>query len=54
MNEAIRIDDKKAHVEADRCEGCGSCYYACPTNAIRLEPLRQVRETAQKREPVGV
>jgi dihydroorotate dehydrogenase len=54
MNEAIRIDDNKAHVEAERCEGCGSCYYACPTNAIRLEPLRQVSETAQKRESVGV
>ena len=30
-------------VDEDLCTGCGECVGACPTQAIRIRPVRQVR-----------
>jgi Fe-S-cluster-containing hydrogenase component 2 len=34
--EAVFMDDEKAHVDKNRCIGCGLCVTTCPTDAMKL------------------
>jgi len=36
VNEAITLVENVARVDDALCEGCRTCYYVCPTNAISL------------------
>ena len=40
---AIRVIEKKARVDGDRCVACLKCVDACPENAVTLE-LEMLRE----------
>ena len=33
-------DDHKAHVDPDKCVGCGGCYHVCPVDAIEAPVVR--------------
>jgi MinD superfamily P-loop ATPase len=38
--DAIAIGpDRKAHIEAANCVGCGNCYQVCPVDAIVLSAV---------------
>jgi Fe-S-cluster-containing hydrogenase component 2 len=34
--EALRLDNKKAILNLDRCIGCGLCVSTCPTKSLAL------------------
>ena len=34
--EALRLDEKKAVLDIDRCIGCGLCVSTCPTHSLLL------------------
>ena len=34
--EAIRVSDKRAVLDVDRCIGCGLCVNTCPTHSLSL------------------
>jgi MinD superfamily P-loop ATPase len=36
-HEAAFIGGKKARIDSERCEACGTCYYNCRFNAIRFD-----------------
>jgi NAD-dependent dihydropyrimidine dehydrogenase PreA subunit len=33
-------DDPKAHIDPEKCVGCGVCTIPCPTEAITLKEVR--------------
>ena len=37
--EAITIIDKVAHIDPDKCRGCGTCVDICPKGIIKLVPI---------------
>ena len=36
---AVKVDDFAAHVDYDKCVGCGKCHEACPVKCIDLVKL---------------
>ncbi len=48
--EAIRVRNRKAHIDSNRCIDCGNCVTACPFHAIipRSDPLELIEQYKYK------
>ena len=50
---AITISDGVAHIDPNKCAGCGMCEEACPRNIIHLLPRSQTILVACRNKAVG-
>ena len=46
--QAITFDHAGAHVDADKCVGCGVCADNCQSFAITIKPVDKVEEEKEK------
>jgi Fe-S-cluster-containing hydrogenase component 2 len=44
--EAIKTEDGRSFIDADRCIGCGLCISTCPVNAVKM--LRKSKPDQRK------
>ena len=41
QHEAIKVENNTAHVDYDKCIGCGECEAGCPVKAIHILKLEK-------------
>jgi len=46
--QAISFDHEGAHVDPEKCVGCGVCADNCQSFAIRLKPMDQIEKETGK------
>lgn len=47
--DAIKISDKKAHINKKECYGCGECFAVCPNQAVKIDKWSASSDNVQKK-----